>query len=288
MPSDPSCASRSSPSLFVSYSRADWHRVELIVAEVRRRGISTWVDIEDILPGAHWKEAVDGAIQASSAIMFCISPLCLESGRTLTELRKAIAQGNLVIPVMVEWVDFDELPRELSERQVIEVWREPPATGAIRAARKIARQLCPDELIDEKEADREQIANLILTLGDGDAAPVHSWLRDHAATPADSIAEKGANVIGDLALVERWIESATAVHVVLGENVSPETCAFFLGHVHARAGSASMCVFSARPNPVAESIGSALRLRLRRFDELNSVVTGAADPILSGEGRSGA
>ena len=261
-------APRTSGSLFVSYSRADWHYVELIVAEIRRCGISTWVDIENILPGAHWKEAVADAIDAASALMLCISPLCLESGRTLTELRKAIGRGKVIIPVMVERVEYEELPREIRERQVIEVWQEPPAAGALRASRLIAGRLGGDVPPAGRDAQRGRIANLILTLGDAEAEPVRGWLRAHATTSDEAVVERTVHSLEDFALVERWIGAATAVHVVVGENVAPDVCAFLLGYVNAVVGSASMCAISERPHPTAEAIGAALPIRCRSVDEL--------------------
>lgn len=255
--------------LFVSYSRADWHYVELIVAEIRRRGVSTWVDIEDILPGDHWKQAVSDAIENSSALMFCISPLCLESGRTLTELRKAIERDKTVIPVMVERVDYCQLPKELSERQVIEVWQDPPAAGAVRASVRIAQRLKPGLVFEEDETTQSTVANLILIVGDADPDPVRRWLDEHAVKRTERIVARKVRAIEDLALVERWIPSAIAVHIVVGENVSSEVCAFFFGYVHAVAGSASMCVFTTQLHEFAEAIVAPLHVRCRRMDEFS-------------------
>jgi hypothetical protein len=84
--------------IFISYSRADWLYVQELARAIRRRGVATWVDIENLLPGETWAPAVNGAIDASVGFIFCISPLGIESQYSSRELRRALNAGSRSFP----------------------------------------------------------------------------------------------------------------------------------------------------------------------------------------------
>ena len=73
-PADPA-----TKSVFISYSRADLGLVRALTLALRRSGLRTWMDLDDLRPGQRWKDAIGSALEAADAMVFCLSALSLES-----------------------------------------------------------------------------------------------------------------------------------------------------------------------------------------------------------------
>jgi hypothetical protein len=71
--------------LFFSYSRGNLLAVRSVAAELRRLGYRTWLDLENLRPGERWREAIERAMAASEAMIYCISRLSQESAWTSIE-----------------------------------------------------------------------------------------------------------------------------------------------------------------------------------------------------------
>ena len=128
-------------SVFISYSRADLAEVRALAMALRRAGLQTWMDLENLLPGQRWKEAIHGALAAADAMVFCISSLSLESAWTGVEIAKARVLGVPIIPVAIEAVDLGRLPEPLRELQVQQMSLHPPRDAAALTAAGIAAAL---------------------------------------------------------------------------------------------------------------------------------------------------
>ena len=127
-----------SRSVFISYSRADLDAVRPLARALRRTGLRTWLDLDDLRPGERWKEAIVNALTAADAMVFCVSSLSLDSAWTSVELQRALALAIPVIPVAMEPLDLGALPEALRERQVCDMSRHPPRHAAVLTAREIA------------------------------------------------------------------------------------------------------------------------------------------------------
>ena len=128
-------------SVFISYSRADLAEVRALAMALRRTGLRTWMDLENLLPGQRWKEAIHGALAAADAMVYCISSLSLESAWTGVEIAKARALGIPIIPVAIEAVDLARLPELLRELQVHQMSLHPPRDAAALTAAGIVAAL---------------------------------------------------------------------------------------------------------------------------------------------------
>lgn len=128
--------------MFISYSRADLAQVRALTLALRRCGLGTWVDLEDLQPGQRWKDAIGQALAASDAIVFCMSALSMESAWTGVELRQARALGLPILPVAIEALDLGRLPEGLRDLHVHDMHRHAPRDAALRTARGIAAALC--------------------------------------------------------------------------------------------------------------------------------------------------
>ena len=136
------------PRVFISYSRAEWRHVQDLAKKLRHFGVKTWVDIENLKPGDHWKNAISEALDSSRAMIFCVSPLSIDSPWTSRELQSAEARGLTIIPVILEPVPIEQLPPQLAEVQIYDMSKYPQQFAAMATAREISKTLgisLPDE-----------------------------------------------------------------------------------------------------------------------------------------------
>lgn len=97
--------------IFVSYSRADRDHVAALYADLERLGFLLWRDLHEIAGGEDWWQNITDAIDASETMVLCISPASLKSEIVTKEWLYARQVGTRVIPVIVDDIDFDTLPR---------------------------------------------------------------------------------------------------------------------------------------------------------------------------------
>ncbi len=102
-------------TLFYVYAHADEklrQKLEIHLSTLSRQGfITTWHD-RQIMPGTHWKQALDDHLNTASVILLLISPDFLASDYCYSvEMRRALArheEGNAcVIPILLRPVDWE-------------------------------------------------------------------------------------------------------------------------------------------------------------------------------------
>lgn len=101
--------------LFISYAREDKEFVRRLHEALKQRGRQTWVDWEGIPPTAEWLDEIFGAIDASQALVFVISPASVASGVCAKELQHAVAHNKRLIPLVRNEADNHEIPESLRE-----------------------------------------------------------------------------------------------------------------------------------------------------------------------------
>ena len=174
-------AARQHPSVFLSYSRADLAPVRALAMALRRHGLKTWLDLDDLQPGQRWKEAIGAALAGADAMVFCLSALSLESAWTEVEIGKALALGLPIIPVAIEPVDLGALPAALHDLHVHDMSRHPPRAAAALTAQGIAGAMGVAPLHPgEQQAAAEDVVDLVVVALDEacleDAAPADALL----------------------------------------------------------------------------------------------------------------
>ena len=60
--------------VFVSYAREDLPFVRRLTAALQARDRDVWVDLDDIIPSARWREEIRTAITEADAVVFVITP----------------------------------------------------------------------------------------------------------------------------------------------------------------------------------------------------------------------
>ena len=87
------------PSVFVSYSRANKARVDVVVRWLTEWGYRVWIDVADIGGGEDWRSAVRRAVEAADVLIVAVSRSSLESPVVEWEVELAEDAGKLIIPI---------------------------------------------------------------------------------------------------------------------------------------------------------------------------------------------
>jgi WD40 repeat protein len=111
-----------STDLFLSYSRRDRAFVEWLHDALRRRGKDVFVDWEDIPDWSPDYEAtLEGAIRATGAFVFVVSPAAVESLNCRRELDVAVEAGKRIRPVLCRPIENEAIPPALRKPQWLDL-----------------------------------------------------------------------------------------------------------------------------------------------------------------------
>jgi hypothetical protein len=109
---EPIVLTRSTMSVFLSYSRDDTATADMAVGALESHGIAVWRDISGIPGGADWRDSLVAALAKSQAVVFMMSAEAFESKWVRRELEFADGKGLPVVPVCAgpieppEWFQF--------------------------------------------------------------------------------------------------------------------------------------------------------------------------------------
>ncbi len=124
--------------IFISYSRRDKAFVQLLVGALEADGRNVWVDYDDIPFATDWWEEITLGIEASSAVLFIISPDSLESQYCSLEVNHAQKNNKRLIPLLcravedrtvpphvgqLNWLDFTGESRQAFDDALVELLR---------------------------------------------------------------------------------------------------------------------------------------------------------------------
>jgi hypothetical protein len=115
-----------SPLVFISYVREDVERAQKLSNALRSKGLRTWIDIENLVPGERWENAIQKALKNASFIVVCLSKTSVKKrGFAQRELKHALyaEEGMLVDDIYLLPIRFDscEIPQPLLDFQVLEI-----------------------------------------------------------------------------------------------------------------------------------------------------------------------
>jgi len=102
---------------FLSYSRKDRDAAAQLGAMLEDRGKDVWVDVEDIVGGADWRDRIKRGIEACRSFIFLLSPAALDSTHCREELELAANLSKQIIPVLVREVDARTIPPVVGDRE---------------------------------------------------------------------------------------------------------------------------------------------------------------------------
>ncbi len=92
---------------FVSYSRSDRIAVDKLVADLRQRGYTLWVDIDErgIEPGEDWRNELAKQMSLAECVIACVSPDFLESPHCRAEIEQAQRENKRIFQAIVRRLD---------------------------------------------------------------------------------------------------------------------------------------------------------------------------------------
>lgn len=100
--------------VFISYSRKDISFARLLHKALVDNGLETWIDWQDIPPSTDWLAEVYEAIEQADTFIFIISKTSLESRVCGYEIQHAAENNKRLIPIVIEDVDPNQVPRSLA------------------------------------------------------------------------------------------------------------------------------------------------------------------------------
>jgi TIR domain-containing protein len=108
-------AGRSVADVFVSYAREDMPFVRRLTDALQARNREVWVDLEDIMPSARWREEIRTGITGAHAVAFVISPDSIVSKVCRTELDYATGASKRLVPILARQTPPEGVPSALAE-----------------------------------------------------------------------------------------------------------------------------------------------------------------------------
>jgi hypothetical protein len=126
---------------FISYSRQEVTFVDSFSRVLEKRGIRSWVDFRNLVPGHPWQPQLDEAVQNADAILLVVSKASMSSLPVKDEWTKSLAAGRRIILILfepckldpdlagLEWVDFTKLFDRAMDK-LITLLESTPQTGA--------------------------------------------------------------------------------------------------------------------------------------------------------------
>ncbi len=131
--------------VFISYSREDKALVTRLHDALSQRERDIWVDWEGIPPTAEWLGEIFGAIDASEAFVFVLSPDSVASEVCAKELQHAVDQNKRLVPLVFRDAESALIPRSLQELNWIFIREQDDFTRAV------------DTLVEALDTDLERV-----------------------------------------------------------------------------------------------------------------------------------
>lgn len=110
----------SSPA-FIAYAHEPESRTvaRALATRLQRDGVPVWLDEWELQPGEEWQSKVKAALEESKTVLAIVSKSSLEPEWLQSELKDALAQNKVVIPVLNEKAGFNDIPECLKDRQAV-------------------------------------------------------------------------------------------------------------------------------------------------------------------------
>lgn len=114
--------------IFIIYAREDLDVARRLAVELKERGLSVWLDIDEVQPGEIWERAVMRALESSTVAIALVSKHLSKRGFVQEELKVALGTlqgpGKDMSPVIPVRLDDSELPASLSHVLAVDFYDE--------------------------------------------------------------------------------------------------------------------------------------------------------------------
>jgi hypothetical protein len=155
--------------LFVSYARADRHRIEPLVTQLRQPGIEVWLD-NDLGGGQAWWDRVLAQLRSCDAVLAAISKDSLRLESCHSERAYAAKLGKTILPVVLETITLNLVPPDLVRLQMIDYSR-PGESAAFQLIGALLRLPTGVPLPDPLPAPPDVPTSVVATIAETISAP---------------------------------------------------------------------------------------------------------------------
>lgn len=155
------------PFVFVSYARADRERVSQVVDELKKLGIETWIDSQQLVAGESWQRSISDALRRATALLVFISPESMSSSWINMELEQALASGVRVLPVLLRETPTNAMPLRLQALHWFDALHAPPIEIAQEIAQSLFGTLSQNTTDVLQEEQREDLAKALAAQSKG-------------------------------------------------------------------------------------------------------------------------
>lgn len=180
---------------FLSYAREDLPFVRRLAAALQARNREVWVDLEDVIPSARWREEIRTGITTADAVVFVITPDSVASVVCREELDYATEAPKRLVPIIARKTSTASVPQTLAELSWLSFLDDVDFEAGV------------DRLVEVLDTDIDQVhlyTRLLtrarewearghdrsLLLRGGDLRAAETWLADQVdRTPAVSAAQ---------------------------------------------------------------------------------------------------
>ena len=116
--------------IFISYAREDFPHARALYEKLAAQGFRPWMDKVDLLAGQPWRPALERAMRESDFFVLLLSRNSVKKrGFVQREIRTALdlwqeklAEDIYLIPVMLEAMEWAEVPQEISKFHGVELY----------------------------------------------------------------------------------------------------------------------------------------------------------------------
>ena len=154
--------------MFLSYGRSDIEKAQQVQALLEEKGLTVWIDQEDIYTGNNWPKAIGEGIAGQAVFMLLWSRHAAASHFVEFEWNTALALKKMVIPVLldrtplplslqaVQAIDYDALPasvdymRELIQKAAAH--HVKPRKEVLNRLNELQAQSSPEKVVADAKA----------------------------------------------------------------------------------------------------------------------------------------
>jgi hypothetical protein len=105
--------------LVITYTSADRDKIRPLLDGLHRLRYQVWFD-QELSGGQDWWDAILGRIRACDALVLALSPAVIDSEPCAREMSYARAVGKPILPVMIERVRLELLPKHIASVQIVD------------------------------------------------------------------------------------------------------------------------------------------------------------------------
>ena len=143
-------AKNSMSQVFLCYAESDRQIMEKIRQKLMREGLTVWTNKTDIKTGTEFEEEIKQGIEKSDNLVYLLSSNAIQSKYCQFEFEHGLANNKRIIPVLIEAMDWQQVPPNLLALQFIDLTEYQKEEKYHRSLDKLINTLNQDAHYYEK------------------------------------------------------------------------------------------------------------------------------------------